>query len=212
MKKIIYILLCLSVFSYAQKQEKQVSVRLDTSLYEPIIGISYFGEQGLHPGLKFSYEVPNKRIIKEKTRARYIAPSKTYYKKKVKTRSYVGNFASYIHLNNQISFLPSFTYQRKVENKYGLTRGMGIGMGLAFNYFLNPTYTVQTGELERVLLAHRTYLTIPFHLELGLNLERLFKVNHAIALRAGTHILLNYNAAFLPIIHSEIAYQFPITW
>ncbi len=48
-------------------------------------------------------------------------------KKKVKTRSYVGNFASYIHLNNQISFLPSFTYQRKVENKYGLTRGMGIG-------------------------------------------------------------------------------------
>lgn len=167
----------------------------------------------MHPGIRVSYEQAFRRVIKDKIRPRLF--NKTKAKHKIKTRSHsIGyNFATYMHANNQLALLPSISVLRKTEKNNGFFRAFGIGVGLASNIYLNPTYELdESEELSQVILANRTYLSIPMHIAMGYDFNAKFNFNHKIVVRLGTHLLINYNASTYPLLHAELGYYIPLSF
>lgn len=107
------------------------------------INISYFGENGLHPGLKIGVEY--NLFESEKTKNRWLFNRNDKLGPKVKTRQLfvAGSLGFYNHANNHtgVFLLPEIGY-RRTQHRKGSFLEASFGLG-----YLQRIYNIDTYEL-----------------------------------------------------------------
>lgn len=112
------------------------------------IHISYFGENGIHPGVKLGLEYPLSQ--KEKVKKRWTAKRQDRKGPKTfrKEWALIGNVGFYNHPNNHSGLLisPEIAWRRTKMHKKGNFFGASLGLGYLQRFYNIPTYELGSNE------------------------------------------------------------------
>ena len=154
------------------------------------IGLSYYGENFLHYGLKITTELP--LLTKDKVKTK--DSGKTVNKRK--EIFIVGNIGGYFHKRNNIGFfIGSEIGYRKTRN-HGFKYEFLLGLDYLHTFLQGDTYEVSDdGDVKRVRLAGQSNLMIPISIGFGYYLNYYYNKPFSISIKPGFFIQYPYNVA-----------------
>lgn len=173
------------------------------------INISYFGENGIHPGLKLGIEYPLASREKEKERLFRKRQEKRGSKLKTRELFLTGNIGSYIHPNNHLGvFVGTDIGARRIKGKNGNFVELNLGIGYLQRLYTIDTYTLDANEsLQRIGAAGNGSFMLGLAPSFGRDLS--VKKGRSVKwfVKPGLQIT-RYNHSFLPNGFLELGVQF----
>ena len=111
------------------------------------IQISYFGENGIHPGLKIGIEYP--LVNRKKERERFFIKRQEKFGSKVRFRQLFlsGSIGTYFHPNNHLGlFVGTELGTRKIKDKHGNFIEFNLGVGYLRRFYTLDTFSLDANE------------------------------------------------------------------
>jgi hypothetical protein len=169
------------------------------------IGISYYGENISHYGLKIATEFPV--LVKDKLKVK----DNDKIINKRKEIFITGNIGGYVHKRNHLAvFIGSEIGYRKTRKK-GFKYEFLLGLGYLHTFLQGDTYEVSDdGDVKKVNFAGQSNLMIPFSLGFGYDFNFFYKKPISVSIKPGFFIQYPYNIAVAvrPTIDFGIYYYF----
>ena len=150
MKKLIILLLTIvssSIFCQKKNIIREFSLPEKTPLFA-----SYYGNLGIHPGVKIGFEYS--LFLKEKTKEK-----KRKIKKIRKNLILAPSVAFYSHRNSHSGLLVSGDLLWRRYTKRLFISELGVGLGLYTKFNSGTTYEVTTNGIEEKGMTARSYFT-----------------------------------------------------
>jgi hypothetical protein len=169
------------------------------------IGLSYFGENFSHYGLKITTELSllTKDKVKTKNSGKIVNKRKEIF--------ITGNIGGYFHKRNNIGvFIGSELGYRKTR-KHGFKYEFLFGLDYLHTFLQGDTYEVNDDrDVKRVKLAGQSNLMIPISIGFGYDFNYYYKKPISVSIKPGFYIQYPYNIAVAvrPTIDFGIYYHF----
>ena len=177
------LLLCLGAFSQKKVFNPEFEIPKKTPVY-----LSYFGNLGVHPGVKGGFEYS--LFFKEKTKEK-----KRKIKTIRKTLIISPSVGFYSHKNSHKGLLISGDLIWRRYTKRLFINDLSLGFGYFRKFNSGTTYEVTSGGVEEIGGSSRGYFTP----SLGYSFGTRFIINEKIPTEFFTkinyHFLLNYNSS-----------------
>lgn len=151
--------------------------------------VSYYGNIGIHPGLKLGFDYV--LIFKEKTKAKK-RKSKTIRKVLLVSPS----LAFYSHKNsNKGLFISSDLLWRRYTKRLYLSE-LGIGIGYYRRFNAGKTYEVTSSGVQEIGTTSRGYFTPSISYSFGKRFLFREMIPTEVFLRSNYNVIMNYNSSF----------------
>ena len=204
MKKLVVLLLILCIGMVANAQNK--------TLGELPINISYFGESGVHPGLKVGVEYPLWQKDKYKKRFFKKREKKIGSKGKRKELYGAGNLAFYNHANNHSGLLLGGELGwRRTKLRKGQTLGASLGLGYLQRFYNIDTYQLGSGSTpDQLGLSGRSIVFTSLSVSMGRDLSIRKNIPMTWHIKPTLLFQMPYNHTVVPTAALElgITYKF----
>ena len=169
------------------------------------IGLSYYGENFSHYGIKITTEFPllTSDKVKTKNSGKIVNKRRDIFIN--------GNIGGYFHKQNNVGvFIVGELGYRKTRKK-GFKYEFILGLGYLHTFLQGDTYEVNdNGDIKRVRLAGQSNLMIPISIGLGYDFNYNYKKPISMSIKPGLFIQYPYNIAVAvrPTIDFGIYYHF----
>ncbi|MBN2263896.1 MAG: hypothetical protein JW735_13330 [Prolixibacteraceae bacterium] len=190
MKKIITsFLICISLFCYAQKENKS-----------PTFKISYFGEMITHPGLKFGVE--HQLFLKESRK------KQKEIKHQIISCLNIGGY-THFKFNTNLFLNTEIGYRHTCSG--GFIYETMIGIGYLRTFINGKTYTVtNNGSISEIFLAGSNSFMPSFSLGFGADVKNKNNCIKAWYIKPVLFLQMPYNSSILPHLAIETGINFQL--
>lgn len=190
----IFLFYCFSATGQVKVFNKDFNLSEKTPLFA-----SYYGNIGVHPGVKLGFDYA--LIFKEKTKAK---------KRKTKTIRKVlfvsPSIAFYSHKNsNKGLFISSDLLWRRYTKRLYITE-LGVGIGYYRRFNSGKTYEVTSSGVRELGITSRGYFSPSVSYSFGKRFLIREMIPTEVFLRSNYNVILNYNSS----VGSEISLELGI--
>lgn len=170
------------------------------------VSVSYFGDNGIHPGLKLAGYYNFERF--EKSKERLFDKKQTKKGDKLKLKTYYGmaSVGAYSHANNHTGWFGNIGigYER-VNARQGRLLGYGLSVGYLYRNYKFDTYELVDGEIEKIGLAGSGGAVLSLAPHFGRDLSIKTKIPLKIVVKPIIQIM-QYNHGFAPNTALELEF------